>query len=319
MSTPQQRHDRRREHRERNAAAATAAPAINPVAEAIRRGNPDAPLPGETLNRQHPTDRAVKLLHALASGEWLPEEEQVSARSAAENLREYQRQQVATLGDLTKRADLAERALGSFMESVALTLDLDVNQDSDTILATLRDRLYKVGEECEPQIIDGEALPVYPDDDDDEETPEPDQIAVPPALHEVCKALARHFADDLAVTPSNAAGLVDLLANNLDDARREIEDRAEDAEKLRATLRQEQERGQQVGEQQIPASALHSLVMEFGGSLDLHPVASLRQILAQLQANRKPENFDENLATVVNSMQRYEAVLATIKNAISLA
>lgn len=318
MSTPQQRHDRRREHRERNAAA-TAAPAMNPVAEAIRRGNPDAPLPGETANRQHPTQRAANLLHALAASRWLPDAEQVSAVSAAECLKEYQRQQVDTLGDLTKRADLAERALGSFMESVALMLDLDVNQDSDTILATLRDRLYKVGEECEPQIIDGEALPVYPDDDDDEETPEPDQIAVPPALHEVCKALARHFADDLAVTPSNAAGLVDLLANNLDDARREIEDRAEDAEKLRATLRQEQERGQQVGEQQIPASALHSLVMEFGGSLDVHPVASLRQILAQLQANQKPEKFDENLATVVNSMQRYEAVLATIKNAISLA
>ena len=313
MSTPQQRHDRRREHRKRNAAA-TAAPAMNPVAEAIRRGNPDAVLPGEPRHKS-PVERAVGLLRSLNVND-----EDREIVQACANLTEYHRQQQETLREQTQRADLAERALGSFMESVALTLDLDVDQDGDTILATLRDRLYKVGEECEPQIIDGEALPVYPDDDDDdEETPEPDQIAVPPALHEVCKALARHFADDLAVTPSNAAGLVDLLANNLDDARREIEDRAEDAEKLRATLRQEQERGQQVGEQQIPVSALHSLVMEFGGSLDVHPVASLRQILAQLQANQKPEKFDENLATVVNSMQRYEAVLATIKNAISLA
>lgn len=312
MSTPQQRHDRRREHRERNAAA-TAAPAINPVAEAIRRGNPDAVLPGEPRH-QSPVERAAGLLRSLNVND-----EDREIVQACANLTEYHRQQQETLRELTQRADLAERALGSFMESVALTLDLDVNQDGDTILATLRDRLYKVGEECEPQIIDGEARPVYPDDD--EETPEPviERAPVSPELHEVCKALSRHFADDLAVTPSNAAGLVDLLANNLDNARREIEDRAEDAEKLRATLRQEQERGQQVGEQQIPASALHSLVMEFGGSLDVHPVASLRQILAQLQANQKPEKFDENLATVVNSMQRYEAVLATIKNAISLA
>jgi len=312
MSTPQQRHDRRREHRKRNAAA-TAAPAMNPVAEAIRRGNPDAVLPGEPRHKS-PVERAVGLLRSLNVND-----EDREIVQACANLTEYHRQQQETLREQTQRADLAERALGSFMESVALTLDLDVDQDGDTILATLRDRLYKVGEACEPQIIDGEALPVYPDDD--EETPDPviHRDEAQQHLQAVCRVLAKHFADDPAVTFENAAGLVQQLIDGFTYAEATAKQQIEERAKLQETLRQEMAKGQQVGEQQIPVDDVRKLVAEFGGGMVDRPLEALREILTNLQANQKPEKFDENLATVVNSMQRYEAVLATIKNAISLA
>lgn len=312
MSTPQQRHDRRREHRERNAAA-TAAPAMNPVAEAIRRGNPDAVLPGEPRHKS-PVERAVGLLRSLNVND-----EDREIVQACANLREYHRQQQETLREQTQRADLAERALGSFMESVALTLDLSPNCTGDEVLEALRARILNpepltadLANVTEAQVEEIKAagpqgpLTIHRDE-------------AQPHLQAVCRVLAKHFGDDPAVTFENAAGLVDALASNFEDARREIGDRAEEADKLRATIRQDRERGQQVGEQQIPVDDVRKLVAEFGGGLVDRPLEALREILTNLQANQKPEKFDENLATVVNSMQRYEAVLATIKNAISLA
>lgn len=312
MSTPQQRHDRRREHRERNAAA-TAAPAMNPVAEAIRRGNPDAVLPGEPRHKS-PVERAVGLLRSLNVND-----EDREIVQACANLTEYHRQQQETLREQTQRADLAERSLGSFMESVALTLDLSPNCTGDEVLEALRARILNpepltadLANVTEAQVEEIKAagpqgpLTIHRDEAQQH-------------LQAVCRVLAKHFADDPAVTFENAAGLVDALASNFEDARREIGDRAEEADKLRATIRQDRERGQQVGEQQIPVDDVRKLVAEFGGGLVDRPLEALREILTNLQANQKPEKFDENLATVVNSMQRYEAVLATIKNAISLA
>lgn len=291
-----------REFKKRN--VSQPAPELSPVAQAIQRSQHDV-LPGERRAMQnHPVQRAVSLLKALADGELLTEDDEVSARGASEGLEDYHNQQVQALEIAGQRADTAERAHSAFMAEVALTLDLPEATKAEDILAALRERVR------EPLTGDVDALPVKLQQDDT-------------TLHmqAVCRVLAKHFADDPAVTFANAAGLVQHLIDDGNSAAVQFANERDRADKLLATLRQEQEqeKGQQVGEQQIPVSALRKLVQEFNGGLVDYPLDALRDMLQTLQANQQPEGWQHNVDVLVKSNKRYEAMLATIQNVISLA
>lgn len=103
-----------------------------------------------------------------------------------------------------------------------------------------------------------------------------------PHLQAVCRVLAKHFADDPAVTFENAAGLVQHLIDDGNNAANQFNNERFRADKLLAMLKQEQEKGQQVGEKQISPDTLRALVSQFGGGLPTDPIAALREMLINL-------------------------------------
>lgn len=326
MSTPQQRHDRRKAQRnlDPNRRASNPAPELSPVAAAIMRG-PHSRLDGRSVqpvdvspmpenanthqpaNTNHPVDSASQLLFDAGHDTY------------AINLREYHRSQCSALEKAMQRADLAERAHGGFMEAVALTLDLAPESNGEEVLEALRARILN------PQPLTADLANVT------EAQVEAIKQAGPqgpltihrdeaqPHLQAVCRVLAKHFADDPAVTFENAAGLVQHLIDDGNNAANQFNNERDRADKLLATLKQEQEKGQQVGEKQISPDTLRALVSQFGGGLPTDPIAALREMLINLKENQQPEGWKQHVEVLVQSNKRYEAVLATIQNAVQLA
>lgn len=179
-------------------------------------------------------------------------------------------------------------------------------------------------------------------------------------LNRVCGKLSNHYGGDPAVTWENAPGLVEQLIDDGNNAANQFNNERDRADKLLATLRQEQEKGQQVGEKQISPDTLRALVSQFGGGwvtdplaavreqlekfreselrrADLHrqlsdlselhggqmgheePLIELTRILIQLEANQKPDGFEQHLQTILGELDRYRMALQSIGLQVQLA
>lgn len=290
------------------------------VQQAIQR-DPLQPMPGEeAAQRKHPVQRAVSLLKALADGELLTEDDEVSARAASEELQAYHAEQMAGLQQASGRAEESTRQLAEFIEDVAEMLDFDLtDRSAGEMLDVLRDRLNPpeplttdLANVTEAQVAAikqaGPQGPLIIRRDEAQ-----------PHLHDVCRVLAKHFGDDPAVTFENAAGLVQQVMCDCSQFLTQFENERDRADKLLVRLKQEQDKAQQVGEQQIPVSVLRQMVSDFGGGHVENPLPALQQLLKNLEDNQRPEGWQQHTQTLIDSNLRYENVLATMRTLLSLA
>lgn len=313
-----------RKHANHDRRASNPAPELSPVAAAIARG-PHSRLDGRSVqpvdvspmpenanghqpaNTNHPVDVACNVLMDAGND------------TAAANLREYHRGQCTAVDKAMQRADLAERAHAAFMESVALALDLAPESNGEEVLEALRARILNP----EPltadlaNVTEAQVEAIKQAGPQGPLTIHRDEAQ--PHLQAVCRVLAKHFADDPAVTFENAAGLVQHLIDDLNHSANQFHNERDRADKLLATLKQEQEKQQQVGEKQISPDTLRALVSQFGGGLPSDPIAALREMLINLSENQQPEGWKQHVEVLVQSNKRYESVLATIQHAVSLA
>lgn len=274
------------------------------VQQAIQR-DPLQSLPGEEAAlRQHPVMRAIDLLINY-DGEELFEPD--SFNEAGRQLQEYHAEQMAALQQASGRAEESNRQLSEFVERVAGMMDIDLidaDMNAQDLMEVLADRLNPP----QPLTVDLENLPKDFDDgcwhrlQQDAEKPPvtPNEHAAIKNMHAVCTVLAKHFGDDPAVTFENAAGLAQQIIDACD--------------KMHATAQQQTRELREY----IDPNALRLLVSDFGGGLVDNPLEVLREILTNLQKNQIPDGFKEHAQTLVDTNQRYENVLATMRNVLSL-
>lgn len=144
---------------------------------------------------------------------------------------------------------------------------------------------------------------------------------VPPALHNICRVLAKHFADDPAVTFENAPGLVQHLIDELEETDHLRKYHAEHVAQL-----QEQEK--QVGEQQIPASLLRKAlemadvatgIGAFGDGQPDDVLQALDQLVAKLHANQKPHGYEQAAQNLLDANSVAASTLDAIQHLINVA
>lgn len=272
------------------------------VQQAIQR-DPLQSLPGEEATlRQHPVMRAIDLLINYDGEEVFEDAEAEKIREAGRQLQEYHAEQMGALQQASGRAEESNRQLSEFVERVAGMMDIDLidaDMNAQELLEVLSDRLNPP----KPLTVDLEKPPVMPN-----------EHAAIKNMHAVCTVLAKHFGDDPAVTFENAAGLLGAMVSELSHITNQLHNERDRADKLLATLQQD-------SQEHIDADALRQLVSEFGGGLVNHPAevfGALREMLTNLQNNQIPEGFKEHAQTLVDSNKRYENVLATMRNVLSL-
>lgn len=274
------------------------------VQQAIQR-DPLQAMPGdEAAQRKHPVMQAIDLLINY-DGEELFEPD--SFNEAGRQLQTYHAEQMGALQQASGRAEESTRQLSELIEDVAEMLGFDLtDRTAGEMLEVLRDRLNP-------------PMP-YLDPDSPADFPalaEPLSEAAEKAgshLHDVCSVLAKHFGDDPAVTFENAAGLVQGIVGDLANLANQFHNERDRADKLLATLQQDSQKVREY----VDPNALRQLVSDFGGGLVDNPLEVLREILTNLQKNQMPDGWQAHSQTLIDSNLRYEKVLATMRNVMSL-
>lgn len=282
------------------------------VQQAIQR-DPLQAMPGEeAAQRPHPVMQAIDLLINYDRNNEQAFDLDVY-HAAGRDLQEYHAEQMAALQQISARSEESTRQLAEFIEDVAEMLDFDLtDRSAGEMLDVLRDRLNPPAPIPLPEAQTAEPLSPAP--------LEPAAFTTSATLlHDVCRVLAKHFGDDPAVTFENAAGLVQGIVGDLNHLANQFNNERERADKLLATLKKEQEKSQQVGEQQIPVSVLRQMVSDFGGGHVENPLPALQQLLKNLEDNQRPEGWQQHTQTLIDSNLRYENVLATMRTLLSLA
>lgn len=279
------------------------------VQQAIQR-DPLQALPGEeSAQRRHPVMHAIDL---LINFDELENFEERDLHVAGRELQEYHAEQMGALQKISADAEEAKRQLSEMIEDVAEMLGFDLtDRTAGEMMEVLRDRLNPPAPLIEPALSDAaEKAGAH--------------------LHDVCTVLAKHFGDDPAVTFENAAGLVEHVISDAGDFKEQAAINAREREQLRDQLRERsgvtnptREEEQQAAHEAIQLermAALYANDEERQAAVEKgwHSRALLQQVLVRLTQNQLPEGWREHLKTLIESNQRYEAVLATMRNVLSL-
>lgn len=276
------------------------------VPQAIQR-DPLQAMPGdEAAQRKHPVMQAIDLLINYDGNNeqaFNPE----AYHEAGRQLQTYHAEQMGALQQASGRAEAANQQLSEFVERVAGMMDIDLvdaDMNPQELLEVLQDRLNPPTPYLDPDsLAPADPRPVTPK-----------EHAAIKNMHDVCSVLAKHFGDDPAVTFENAAGLVQGIVGDLANLANQFHNERDRADKLLATLQQDSQKVREY----VDPNALRQLVSDFGGGLVDNPLEVLREILTNLQKNQMPDGWQAHSQTLIDSNLRYEKVLATMRNVMSL-
>lgn len=315
------------------------------VQQAIQR-DPLQAMPGdEAAQRKHPVMQAIDLLINYDGNNeqaFNPE----AYHEAGRQLQTYHAEQMGALQQASGRAEAANQQLSEFVERVAGMMDIDLidaDMNAQELLEVLQDRLNPpapyvaeslsgAAEKAGAHLHDVCTVLAKHFGDD------------PAVTFENAAGLVKEMAEDAAEFDHLRKYHSDHVAQlkgvrptehyiTLDDLRLQVADilgfekgttagpeyplqaMREAFDKQQATVQQQSRELREY----VDPNVLRQLVSDFGGGLVDNPLEVLREILTNLQKNQMPDGWQAHSQTLIDSNLRYEQVLATMRNLLSLA